>query len=277
MPERWSRLLTAVAMVGMIATAIPVQAGVPDISLSFYVPQRGTVGTPTEGTAAVAFFRACPNNDGGTSLANNARIKVVVRDSNGNGIPGIAAADICILFNGGTPAQGFSGVGADSIIANSQYNNGASGTPLCPDVRCIQADDQTDALGTTYITFTGSTAGSPGVGTRNPARKWGHYDTELPVFVLGFKLSGRLTTGDVNGTYTLRIKNYDHTVLGLGTTLNVGEAVTSSDFNAVSGTIGVNNATSYWRDFDSNGSVGSSDFNQISLHVTHDCDSPNNP
>jgi hypothetical protein len=273
MPQKWKVPLMATAILGMIAAAIPAQAGVPDTQFSFYVPQRGSVGTPLEGTAATSFFRACPNNDGGTSLANNSRVKVVIKDSNNNGIPGIAAADICLLFNGGTSAQGFSGVGSDSIIANSQYNS----NPLCPDVRCIQADDATDATGTTYITFTGATVGSPGVGTRNSARKWGHYDTEIPVYCLGFKISGRLTTTSANNSYTLRIKNYDHTTLGLGTTANVGEAVTSSDFNAVAGSIGVNNATSYWRDFDSNGAVGSSDFNQISLHVTHDCDTPNNP
>src|SRR5206468_12121086 len=46
----------------------PAACGIPDITQSFYVPQRGSVGTPIEGTSAVAFFRACPNNDGGTSL-----------------------------------------------------------------------------------------------------------------------------------------------------------------------------------------------------------------
>ena len=78
-----------------------------------------------EGTTATALFKACPNNDGGTSLPNNARVKVVVKDVNGNPIRGIAAADICLLFNGGTPAQGFSGVGADSVIANSTWSPSA--------------------------------------------------------------------------------------------------------------------------------------------------------
>jgi hypothetical protein len=272
MPERWKLPLTIIAMMGMIAMAVPAVAGVPDVANSFYVPQRGSVGTPTEGAAAVSFFRACPNNDGGTSLPNNARVKVVVRDVNGNGIPGVAAADICLLFNGGTPLQSFSGVGADSVIANAQFNQ----TPLCPDVRCVQADDQTDATGTAYITFTGATAGSPGIGTRNAFRKWGHYDTEIPVFVLGFKLSGRLTTASLNGSYRLQIKNYD-TTGGLGTALNLGEAVTSADFAAIANNIGVVNALTFWRDFDSSGGVTSSDFSQISQHVTHDCDTPNNP
>ena len=272
MPERWKLPLTIIAMMGMIAMAVPAVAGVPDVGASFYVPQRGSVGTPIEGASAVAFFRACPNNDGGTSLPNNARIKVVVRDINGNGIPGVAAADVCLLFNGGTPLQSFSGVGADSVIANAQFNQ----SPLCPDVRCVQADDQTDATGTTYITFTGATAGSPGVGTRNAFRKWGHYDTEIPVFVLGFKLSGRINTASANGTYTLQIKNYD-TTGGLGTALNVGEAVASADFSAIANNIGVVNAFTFWRDFDSSGAVTSADFSQISQHVTHDCDTPNNP
>jgi len=273
MPERWKLSLTSIAVTGMIAMAMPAFAGVPDVVQSFYVPQRGSVGTPLEGAQAVAFFRACPNNDGGTSLPNNARIKVVVRDVNGNGIAGVAAADICLLFNGGTPAQGFSGVGADSVIANAQFNQ----APLCPDVRCVQADEQTDATGTTFITFTGATAGSPGIGTRNPFRKWGHYDTEIPVFVLGFKLSGRLTTASANGTYTLQIKNYDSTLIGLGTAMNLGEQITSSDFAAIANGINVNNQFSFWRDFDSNGIVASADFSQIVQHQNHNCIAPNNP
>jgi len=272
MPERLKLSLTGLAVLGMIAMALPAYAGVPDAAASFYVPQRGTVASPIEGTAATSFFRACPNNDGGTSLANNARVKVVVRDSNSNGIPGIAAADICLLFNGGTAAQGFSGVGADSIVANGQFNQ----SPLCPDVRCVQADAETDATGTTYITFTGSTPGSPGVGTRNPLRKWGHYDTKIPLFVLGFEIQGKLTSVVGAPAYTLQIKSYDHTG-GLGTALNQGTSVTSADFNAIANNIGVNNALTWWRDFDSIGGIASSDFNQISQHTTHDCDTPNNP
>jgi hypothetical protein len=276
MPERLKLSLTGLAVLGMIATALPAYAGVPDGVASFYVPHRGTVAAPIEGASARQLFRACPNNDGGTSLPNNARVKVVVRDSNSNGIPGIAAADICLLFNGGTGpgagTQGFSGLGSDSIIANGQYNL----SPLCPDVRCVQADAETDATGTTYITFTGATAGQPGVGTRNPLRKWGHYDTKIPLYVLGFEIQGRLTTGSANGTYVLQIKSYDHTG-GLGTALNQGEAVTSADFNAIANNIGVVNALTWWRDFDSVGGIASSDFNQISQHTTHDCDTPNNP
>jgi hypothetical protein len=210
--------------------------------------------------------------DGTATFPNNARIKVVVRDVNGNGIPGVAAADICALFNGGTTAQGFSGVGADSVISNSQWNT----SPLCPDVRCVAADVPTDATGTTYITFLGSDGVNPGVAVRNPNRKWGHYDTELPVFCLGFKLSGRLTTASANGTFTLRVKNLDWTG-GLGATANQGEAVTLSDFNGIANGIGVNNAISYWKDFDGSGSVTSTDLNIITTHLNHNCTFPNNP
>jgi hypothetical protein len=267
MPERWRLSLTAVAVMAMIAIAMPAIAGVPDIANSFYVPQRGTVGTPIEGTSALAFFRTCPGNDG---APGNARVKVVVRDVNGNGISGIAAADICLLFNGGTPSQSFSGVGADSVIANSQFNQ----SPLCPDVRCVQADDQTDALGTTYITFVGATPGSPGIGTRNPARRWGHYDTEIPVFVLGFKLSGRLTTASANGTYTLRIKNYDMTGGTGPVPVNTGEVVSLADLNSVVGNFGLANILTYWRDFDEDHNVALSDVNQITAHFGHSCISP---
>lgn len=272
MPERWKISLTVVAAFALAVAAMPAAAGVPDVTNSFYVPQVGTVATPTEGTVATRLFRMCPNNDGGSSLPNSARVKVVVRDVNGNGIPGVAAADICVLFNGGTPAQSFSGVGADSVIANSAFNP----SPLCPDLRCVAADAATDATGTTYITFTGADAATPGVGLRNANRKWGHYDTELPVYVLGFKLSGRLTTGSANGTYTLRIKSIDWTG-GLGTTLNQGEAVTVTDFNGIANGIGINNAISYWKDFDSLNGVTATDLNIITSHINHDCDSPNNP
>ena len=255
-----------IAIAAVLAWIVPAAyAGVPDTQQSFYVPQRGSVGTPTEGPTCLSTFRGCPANDL-TSWANSSRIKVVVKDVNGNGIPGIAAADVCILFNGGTAAQGFSGVGADSVIANSTWNQ----TPLCPDIRCLQADDQTDASGTTYITFTGSTPGSPGVGLRNTARRWGHYDTAIPVYVLGFQLQGRLTTGSANGTYTLQLKNLD-TTGGLAATLDQGEVVSATDFNAIANGIGVNNLVSFWRDFDSSGGVAAADFNLISQHVGHNC------
>src|SRR5262249_14966346 len=136
-----------------------------------------------------------------------------------------------------------------------------------------QADGQTDSTGTTYITFTGSTPGQPGVGTKSNLRRWGHYDSAIPVYVLGLQLQGRLTTESANGTYTLQLKNLD-TTGGLGATLDDGEVVSASDFNSIANGIGVNNAVSFWRDFDNNGTVGASDFNLISLHVNHNCATP---
>jgi hypothetical protein len=222
----------------------------------------------------LASFRTCPNNDAFTAISQSARIKVVIRDVNGNPVPDIAAADICIQFNGGTPAQGFSGVGADSIVANATYNT----DPLCPDVRCIPADAPTDVNGVTYITFLGATPGSPGVGTRDPSRKWGHYDSELPVFAMGFKLAGRLTTASANGTYVLRIKNLD-SMEGLGADIDEGEAVTTADFCATLRHVGVSSGSPliYWLDFNSDGVVGVADLNLVTGHLNHDCDSPNNP
>jgi hypothetical protein len=274
MRSRWKAVLLAGASLALMVAAVPVMAGIPDLNNSFFVPQSGATTAPAEGTLATRFFRMCPNNDGGASLPNSARIKIVIRDVNNNPIPNIAAADICVLFNGGTGAgqQLFTGSGADSVIANSQYNN----TPLCPDVRCVAADAATDVNGTTYITFGGADVNTPGVYLRNTNRKWGHYDTTMPVFALGFQLSGRLTSVSANGTYTLRIKNFDWTG-GLGAVFNQGETVTSADFNGVANGIGVNNAISYWRDFDFSGGVTSTDFNTINAHVGHNCAVPNNP
>jgi hypothetical protein len=257
-----------IAFAAVLAWIVPAAyAGIPELSLSYYVPQSGVVSpTATEGTTATRFFRMCPNNDGGTSLPSNARIKVVVKDVNNNPIPNIAAADICILFNGGTSAQGFSGTGADSVISNSTWNT----SPLCPDLRCVTADAPTNPGGITYITFGGALATAPGVYSRNVNRKWGHYDTALPVYVLGFQLSGRLTSASANGTYTLRIKSYDF-LGGLGATSNAGETVTSVDFNNISNNLNGTGIGSYWRDFDNSGTVVSADFNLVSAHLVHNC------
>ena len=265
-----------IAIAAVLAWIVPAAyAGVPDVNQSFYVPQAGTTTTPLEGAStpkSFSFFRGCPNNDG-ASYANNSRVKVVVRDANGNGIPGVSAADICLLFNGGTPAQGFSGVGADSVLANNQYSVGA----VCPDVRCVNADDQTDANGTAYITFTGSVPGTPGVGQRNSGRKWGHYDTEIPVYVLGFKIQGRLTTASANGTYVLQIKSFD-VAGGLTAVLNQGEIVNSADFNTVTSQIGQPfNFLTWWRDFNYDNVVNSTDFSAMTAHLNHSCSRPNNP
>ncbi len=260
---------------GALLLAIPFSAradGPPDVTRCFYVPQVGAVAAPTEGTLAARLFRMCPNNDGGASLPNHARIKIVILDAPGNPIAGIARADICLLFNGGTQAQGFSGLGADSIIANSVWNQ----SPLCPDVTCVQADAPSDANGVAYITFAGADPANPGVTVRDPNRKWGHYDSEIPVYVLGYKILGQLTTASAPGTYMLRIKSFDWTG-GLGATLNAGEAVTMTDFNGVANGINVNNAVSYWKDFDGSGSVTMTDFNALVAHINHTCTYPNNP
>jgi hypothetical protein len=291
MPDRWKLVSAAVVALAMLGLPAMASAGVPDLQQSFYVPQAGDpdptglapgihpfqTAVLTEGTAAARLFRACPNNSG-TSLPNNARIKVVVRDANGNGIPNVHAADICVLLNGGTPAQGFNGIGADSVIANFQFNpshnlpNGTPG-PGCPDLRCIQADGPTNAGGVTFITFTGSNPASRGIGIRDPNRKWGHYDSDLPVYVMGFKIQGRITTGSANGTYVLRIKNYDWTA-GLGTVSNQGEWVTITDFNGISNGIGVSSLTSYWKDFDSSGIVDVTELNLVTNHLNHNCNTP---
>ncbi len=243
-----------------------------DPTMSYFVPQAGSVASPVEGYLAYRFFRQCPNNDGGASLPNNARVKVVVNNAGGSPIAGVAAAEICLLFNGGTAAQGFTGEGADSIIANSTWNQ----APLCPDVRCIPADAPTDASGTTYITFTGASPSNPGVAVRDPGRKWGHYDSEIPVYVLGSKIPGRLDSFSPSGTYVLRIKNFDWSG-GLAARLNEGASVTLTDFNGVVNGIGVNNSLSYWKDFDSSGGVSLTDFNLISRHTDHDCTHPMDP
>src|SRR6267378_2041788 len=104
-------------LIGPVLSA-PVQAQVPDAAKSYFVPQAGSVGNPIEGTTAAAFFRACPNNDGGASLPNNARIKIVLKDGGDAPIVGLSRFSIYVHFNGGTDKQGFSGDGADSIIAN---------------------------------------------------------------------------------------------------------------------------------------------------------------
>lgn len=274
MPERWKAFLLAAGVLGLVLAGVPAAyAGVPDANQCFYVPQAGNTTTPLEGASnpkSFSFFRGCPNNDG-ASYPNNSRVKVVVKDANGNGIPGVSAADICLLFNGGTAIQGFSGVGADSVISNTQYSVGA----ICPNLFCVQADDQTDATGTTYITFTGSVPGTPGVGQRNVGRKWGHYDTEIPVYVLGFKIAGRLTTA--GGAYTLQIKSFD-VVGGTAAQLNQGQVVNAGDFNSVTSQLNVAfNFLTWWRDFNFDGLVNATDFSAMTAHLNHSCSAPNNP
>ncbi len=269
MPQKkWKWILALAAVLLATFGTLPAFAGVPDVTQSYFVPQSGTVGAPVEGALAVANFRRCPNDDGTQVLKNNSRLKIVVKASDGSPIVGIPAADICLLFNGGTPAQGFSGAGDDSIIATAQYNPLAA----CPDVRCVAADAATDALGETYITFLGTTVGSPGVATRDPLRKWGGYAGDIPVMVLGFKLEGRLTSGHANGTWTAHVRNTDF-VGGRTTTLNQGELVNSFDINPVQSNINLG-TYNYGRDFQQDGVINTFDYNFIRGHNGHDCKTP---
>jgi hypothetical protein len=260
------------ALLVCVPVGIPAQAQTPDIALSYFVPEAGDVGTPIEGANAVRFFRACPNNDGGASLPANARIRLVLKDASGASIVGLGPENIYIKLNGGTDVQGFLGDGADSIIANDTYNT----DPACPLLRYVNADAATDADGVAYITFAGADPGNPGVTLRDPNRKWGHYDTELPVYANGVQLQGRLTVTGDNGDYVLRIKNFD-VKGGLANGNNQGEVVSSLDYNSVKGGIGATDALSYWQDFDSSGEVASSDFSMITNHMQHDCGNPMDP
>ncbi|MGE5175520.1 MAG: zinc metalloprotease [Hyphomicrobiales bacterium] len=261
----------AVLAIGLLA--IPAtgraQSGAPDPSRSYFVPEAGPTTAPITGLAAAQRFRACPANDGGSSLPQSARIRIVLRDAAGAPLANVAVGDVCVLLNGGTAEQGFAGAGADSIVANSAYNV----SPLCPDLRCIPADAPTDANGVTWITFAGADPATPGVALRNPNRKWGHYDSDIPVFALGVRLEGRLDDGAAAGSYTLRVKSFDHAG-GLGAVANQGEAVTLTDFNAIANGLGDTGPLAYWHDFDSSGSVTLTDLNAITAHLTHDCAVP---
>ena len=236
----------------------------PDTTESYFVPQAVVSGSVVEGALAIPNFRTCPNLDGGQLLKNKARVKVVVKDSGGNGIAGISASDIFVLLNGGTAVQGFIGEGADSIPADPKW------TPLaqCPPLRAIQADTATDDSGSTYITFIG--AG----GQRDTTRKWGHYDSDMPVYVLGTKIKGKLTSASALGSYRLFIRNLD-AAGGLTTIPNQTEVVNSIENNYLSAHPG-----DYWYDFDGDGTVGPVDINLLHAHQQpqpHTCRYPNNP
>ena len=269
--QSWLLMVTTLTFSPNVVAAQSV-----DHTLCYFVPEAGSTTNPITGTAATAFFRACPNNDGGASLPNSARIKIFVRDVNNNPVVGVPPSLIYVLFNKGTAAQGFSGGGADSIIANGTWNV----NPLCPDVSHLYADAPTsDPLGFTYITFSGANPAAPGVGVRDPNRKWGHYDSVLPVYLdagFGGQILGRLTPDAPAGSYVLRVKNFDF-LDGLQAGLNLGERVTATDFNSVLNNLNQNDALSYWRDFDSSGAVTTTDFNMINAHSGHRCDTPNNP
>jgi hypothetical protein len=230
-----------------------------DPTQSFFVPQAGlSYAAPLEGTAAIRYFRVCPNNDQGSSLPLKARVKVVARDTNGNAML-IAADDMAILING-HPLLG--GMGADEIVASYDFNPLAN----CPDLRRIPADHDTDASGVAYITLTGVD------GMRDSMRKWGQFDSEMPIYVLGVRLAGRLTTASAGGTYLLNVRNFD-SVGGQSTALNEGERVNSLDVDAAATDI-TTGIYSYRRDFDADGVNYLSDYDMVSAHANHQCDFP---
>jgi hypothetical protein len=271
-----SDLIAGAYAIGTTAHTYVLSLTLPSVSQSYYVPQSGSVGSPAEGTSAIANFYTCPNND---ALPNNARIKLDIKDSNGNPITDVAASDINIRFNGGTrgpsPGQGFTGDDADSVIANSQYNSLAS----CPDVRRISGDAASDAYGVAYLTFQGASSSNPGVAVRDASRKWGHYDTGIPVYVLGVKLQGRLTSASSNDSYKLEIKNVD-VASGLTTTSNQGELVNSLDTSPMSAHQGQSDsaaAINWWLDLNSDGVVDGTDSAILQAHSSHKCNSPSNP
>ena len=115
-------------------------------------------------------------------------------------------------------------------------------------------------------------------------RKWGHYDTSIPVYVRDVQIFGAWNSQYAPfppglppfPSYELRIKSVDWTG-GLAAVANQGEIVTATDFNGVANTININNVISYWKDFDYSGAVNASDLNIVSQHLNHTCDFPNNP
>jgi hypothetical protein len=263
--------LMAVLLLGLLI-GVPALAQVPSAANSYYIPQAGSVGAPVEGLAATRNFHACPNNDAG-SMPNNARIKVVLRDGSNVPIVGLSRYSIYVHFNGGTDTQGFEGDGADSIIANGLNNT----DPPCPLLQYLYADAPTDASGETYITFKGADSTNPGVAVRDPNRKWGHYDSSIPVFANGVSLQGRLSAAGTNGEYVLRIKNVD-IKNGLANGNNQGERISSVDHNTFKNSVGdPPDKLSYWRDLDSDGSLNLTDVNIVTAHMDHDCGYPNSP
>ena len=234
----------------------------PDPTNSYFVPQAVVAGNVVEGHSASQNFKTCPfkESDIKPVLRNNSRIKVVLNDSAGNHIAGISAADIFVLMNGRSVAQGMYWEGPDSVIASHQYDSLAQ----CPDVRAIYADGPTNSSGETYVTFLG-----PG-GLRDSTTKWGGFDSELPVYALGVKLQGRAKADTTNGSYTLAIRNVD-CVGGLSVAENQGEYVNSLDLNFVTAhQFGVGDYD-YWVDFDESGQVNQADRNFLLGHYRHGC------
>src|SRR5262249_198637 len=117
--------------------------------------------------------------------------------------------------------------------------------------------------------------GNPGVGVRDPSRKWGHNDSKIPVYVLGFELQGRLTEASENGSYVLQIKNLD-TVGGLLPVANQVDLANPLDINPVQAEV-AHGTYNFWHDFDWNGAVNSADLNFVKAHNNHKCTAPLNP
>jgi hypothetical protein len=113
------------------------------------------------------------------------------------------------------------------------------------------------------------------VSIRDPNRKWGHFDSDIPVTVLGQKLLGRLTSASPSGSYTLGIKNFDM-VGGLEASLDEGEVVSPTDVTAIFRDF-TGGIYTFSRDFDNNGTINIADLNFVLSHYNHDCDTPINP
>jgi len=158
-------------------------------------------------------------------------------------------------------------------------NMRCSWNPGCPDLASstggLAADAPTDQNGVAYVTFTGAAQGIPGIGVRDPIRKWGHYDSAIPVYVLGFALQGRLTETSPPGSFVLQIKNVDSEG-GLDPALNEGERVTTEDIAPVQSEV-KHGTYNFWHDFDWDGVVSSADLNLVKAHRNHSCTKPLNP
>jgi hypothetical protein len=109
------------------------------------------------------------------------------------------------------------------------------------------------------------------VAQRDPSIKWGGYAGDIPLYVLGFKLQGRLTSASEPGSYTAHVKSLDH-VGGRTTAANQGELVNSLDISPVQAAF--TGPYVYHLDFDNNGVVNSLDMALIKAHNNHKCDFP---
>jgi hypothetical protein len=116
------------------------------------------------------------------------------------------------------------------------------------------------------------------VATRDANRKWGHFESNIPVYVLGFKLDGRLTSAQATPApaYILRVKNVD-VALGLNNSVGAAEIVTGVDVSTVLGSLTTNPALKYWYDVDNNGSASGADVTTVLGHLNHSCTNLLNP